>query len=163
MKTKGGFTLVEIVISLAIAALFLPVLARLYTFAIGSSSQGDKYSKAYAFAQEGMEAIYYIKDKRSDIWDWDTLPVNTAVDQYYQIKKISDLWDFDGGIKNESELLEESGYTRSIQIFPEYRDAAGNLGGTTDDPLTRRVVVKVKWLGVNGEEEVTLSSYVTKH
>ncbi len=164
MKIKKGFTLVEVIVSLAVMALFLPALARLFTFAINTSSQGDMYLKAYAMSQEGIEAIYYIKDNRADIWNWDTTPENTSATEFYQIVKTGDEWGFDGGKKNISDLSSVNGYTRSIQIFMVVRDVEGNLNsGSTEDKLTKKIVSKVSWTGINGPEEVTLSSYVTKH
>lgn len=160
---KKGFTLVEVMVSLAIMALFLPALAKLFTFAINTSTQGDMYSKAYALSQEGIEAVYYIKENRPDIWDWDTTPVNTSTTEYYQVIKSGHEWDFDGGKKSAADLLAVDGYTRSIQIFMVVRDADGNLSGTTEDKYTKKIVSKVSWTGINGQEEVTLSSYVTKH
>lgn len=164
MHMKKGFTLVEIMVSLAIMALFLPALARLFTFAINTSTQGDMYSKAYAMSQEGIEAVYYIKENRPDIWDWDITPVNTTSTEYYQVIKSGDEWGFDGGKKSAADLSAIDGFTRSIQIFMVVRDVEGNLNsGSTEDKFTKKIVSRVSWTGINGQEEVILSSYVTKH
>ena len=164
MKIKKGFTLVEVIVALAVAALLLPALGKLFTFALNTSSQGDKYSRAYAMSQEGIEAIYYIKENRSDIWDWDTTPDETAADEYYQVVKSAGIWGFDGGKKTEDQLTSEDGFIRSIQIFLIPRDVEGNINsGSTMDPYTRKVVSKVTWVDANGPEEVSISSYVTKH
>jgi prepilin-type N-terminal cleavage/methylation domain-containing protein len=161
---KKGFTLVEVIVSLAVMALFLPALARLFTFAINTSTQGDMYSKAYAMSQEGIEAIYYIKENRPDIWNWDTIPENTSPSEFYQVIKSGGEWGFDGGKKSMTDLSSIDGYTRSIQIFMVVRDVEGNLNsGSTEDKFTKKIVSKVSWMGINGQEEVTLSSYVTKH
>jgi prepilin-type N-terminal cleavage/methylation domain-containing protein len=131
----SGFTLIEIVITLSLAALLLPAIGRLYTFALNSSSQGDKYSKAYAYAQEGMETIYNIKKT-----NWDTLTESTST---------------------------TGEFTRSVLIYPVRRYADGelvdNLTDGSPDPFTKKVIVEVSWQGNSGVENVSITSYVTKH
>ncbi len=166
-KREKAFTLIEILVALAVAAIFLPALGKTLTFAVTSSSQGDMYSQAYAKSQQDLEAMYYIKDNRADIWDWETIPSETSNSEYYQVAKSGDSWSLSGGKMTASSLSSVDGFTSSIQVFPVRRYADGELvENETDgapDPYTKKVVSKVMWQGTNGVEEVSLSSYVTRH
>jgi len=133
MKKYKGFTLVEIIIALAVAALMFPALVKLFSFAINASSQGDKYSQAYAIAQEGMEEIYSIKNS-----DFSALAESTSTIGEFT-RKVS----VDDVVRNTVDgTLGE---------------------GTTIDDGTKKVTVEVSWQETGGMEEVSLSSYVTKY
>jgi prepilin-type N-terminal cleavage/methylation domain-containing protein len=59
-----GFSLIEILISIAVAAVILPGVIALQSLSAFTSGQGENYTKAYALAQQEMETIY--KNKNSD-------------------------------------------------------------------------------------------------
>ena len=155
LKINKGFTLLEIIVSMAIAALILPALGSVFTFALNSSSVGDKTTSANIKAQEQLEAIYYLKEK-----DWDSVPVNTSSTAYYQLDKSSGDWVLSAETTTPASV---DGYVSTVQVFSVARDGAGNLQATgTIDPDTKKMVSKVTWVDKE-QEEVTLSSYVTKH
>jgi len=164
--TNSGFTLLEIIVSMAIAAIILPALGAVFTFSLNSSSVGEKTSKANIYAQEQMEAVYQLKDS----WTWTTTdPANTSNTEYYQpCKNSSGVWNL--GTKTNSPVEDPcatgmTGFKRTIQIFSVTRNSDGSLGGTTENKETRKVVSKVTWVDKDtaNPEEVSLSSYVTKH
>lgn len=73
-RCQHGFTFVEIIIALGLAAILLPALGRALSFSIRVASQGEKFSQAYALAQQGMENIYAQKSQ-----DWASLANSTIV------------------------------------------------------------------------------------
>ncbi len=161
MKNKKGFTLIETVVALGLAALFLPAIARLYTFAIGSSTQGDKYSKAYALAQMNIEEIY--NQKKTWIWN---ASLNSDGKYYQRRNSVScnsslplNLTD-----KYVDAIPDENGFISTIQIDRVPRNiVSGSIDYVTgtDNNLTKKIISKVIWS--EEEDGVTISSYVTKH
>ncbi len=77
-SAKSGFSFVEIIIAIGLAAIFLPALSQVLSLSIRSASQGEKYSQAQAIAQEGMEAAFYLKSLNDANWNWTTTPSKTA-------------------------------------------------------------------------------------
>ena len=61
---KNGFSLVEILMAVALSAVFIPALVHIYSLSIFSTSQGEKFSQGTALAQEQMEAVYFVKKQR---------------------------------------------------------------------------------------------------
>lgn len=163
-KLSQGFSLIELIVAIGVAALILPAIAAIYTFALTSSGQGDKYSKANAIAQKNMEEVYNLKKT----WVWGSV-LNTGA-QYYQRRSGSTC---DNSLNlnmaskyNEADLCKDpDGFISTIQIFPVTRVSPGGpMGGTTDDPETKKIVSKVTWsLKSNNDESVIFESYVTKH
>lgn len=67
-----GFTFVEIIIALGLSAILLPALGRALSFSLRIASQGEKFSQAYALAQQSMETLYAQKSQ-----DWASLADST--------------------------------------------------------------------------------------
>lgn len=63
---NSGFSLIEILISIAVAAVILPGIVILLSLSTFSTSQGETYTKAYSIAQREMEQVYADKN---DNWD----------------------------------------------------------------------------------------------
>lgn len=156
MNNKG-FTFVEIIIALGVAAILLPALGRAISFSIRVASQGEKFSQAYALAQEDMEAIYYIKSNDPTNWAW---TASSPADGTYQPSKSGNIWVL-GSIVTPTPS--PAPFTRSVQISTVSRDINGDIGSGSLDPNTRLVHVVVSWPEANDIQKVTLDSYVTNH
>lgn len=131
---RQGFSLVEILISLALVAIFLPAIGIIFSFSLSSSSQGEKFTQAYGLAQEGMEEIFSQKSS----WDWTTtIPTPTP-----------------------ASLLP---FTRTIEIKDVQRCAIDICPTGTPDPTSRRIIVSVIWPENGQNQEVKLEAYVTQH
>lgn len=155
-----GFTLIEIMIGIALAAIILPALVFAFSFSLQAARQGEKYTKAYALAQEQMEAIYAIR-KNDVVWDWETTPANTVSGEYYQPQLVSDTWQLGSKTTNPTEV---GGYTKKVQVEAVKRDASGNLSSdpwATVDDYSRWITVTVSWQQNGQNEEVELNSLVT--
>ncbi len=61
-NTKSGFSLVEIILSIALFALLLTAIAGFYIYGQQSSITYGERSRAYAIAEQALEAIKNIKD-----------------------------------------------------------------------------------------------------
>lgn len=163
MKKKTGFALVEIVVAMGLVATFLPAIGVILSFNINSSSQGKNFSKAYQLAQEGMEAIIYLKAKNDPAWDWQNTPANTTTGEYYQPQQTGGSWQL--GSTTTSPSITEDPFTRTIEIS-EVRRCSHIV---CEDPLalvdqnSRKIIVYVSWPEKNQIQEVKLESYVTAH
>lgn len=161
-RTNKGFTLVEILIAIALAAILLPAVGMILSFSIFSSSQGENFSKAYRLAQEGMEAIVYLKSQNNASWDWVATPGNTGINEFYQPSQSGGVWQL--GTKTPSPTVTSEIFTRKIQINSVERCgfAICAIGGILD-PHTRKITTHVLWTERDQPQEVKLETYVTAH
>ena len=154
-KPNHGFLLIEILIAIALAAIFLPAIGLILSFGLNAASGGDKMVTANGLAQEGMEAIYYLKSQNDANWDWSSnSPTNTdpAKKEYYQpYKNAVGVWQL--GPTTTAPTITKDPYTRKIEIGD----------GFSGDPSSRKIIVHVTWSDNNGPEEVKLESYVAAH
>lgn len=134
MKNNNGFSLIEILISIAVAAVILPGVIALQSLSSFTSGQSETYTKAYSIAQEEMESIYNLKTS----WDWDN-PLYTP----------SFTYGFDKTINIED--VDRCGY----QICPE-----GTPG--IHDKFTKKVSVIISWKERGKDQQIELISYVAK-
>lgn len=165
MKNRGpayrqaGFTFVEIIIALGLAAILLPALSRALSFSLRVAAQGETFSQAYALAQEDMEAVYYIKSNDPTNWAWDS---SSPADGTYQPTKSGSAWAL--GSLVTTPVVSPAPFTRTVQVTSVNRDISGNISATgTQDPKTKLVHVVVSWPEATEMQQVTLDSYVTNH
>lgn len=159
---KQGFTLIEIMLATALAAVMLPALVFSFSFSLSSAKQGENYTKAYTFTQQQLEGIRALKNNDS-IWDWETTPANTSPGEYYQPYLVSGSWQL--GSKTTSPA-EELGYIKKVEIKEVRRDAAGNLSSepwAIVDDFSRYVTVYITWKNKGEIEEVKINTLVTKY
>ena len=169
MKQKG-FSLIEILIAIALAAIFVPAISKLFTLSLQSSSQGRAYSEAYTIAQEQMEAILYLKSQNDPTWDWINTPENNADSppDYYQPQFTSGTWQL--GTKTTTPAI-RNGYTSTVTISPVHRcgdeicqDESAPIDPEADIGLfTKFITVTVSWLESGHPKQVELNSYVTSY
>lgn len=164
MKVRNaGFSLIEIIVAVGLAAVFLPAVGMIFSFAIGSASQGEKFSQAYRLAQEGMEAAFYLKSQNDASWDWQTTPGNTASGEYYQPTQTGGVWQLGG--KTTTPAVTQPPFTRKVGIVEVRRCGLVICSDpwATVDPYSRKITVHVTWPGKGQTEEVKLEAYVTAH
>ncbi len=156
---QAGFTFVEIIIALGLAAILIPALGRALSFSLRVAAQGEMFSQATALAAEEMEAIYYIKGNDSTNWTWTAASPTSGV---YQPSTSGAAWVL--GVPVVTLVVSPAPFTRAVTIFSVNRDVNGNINpGGTLDVNTRLVHVVVSWPEATGTQQVTLDSYVTNH
>ena len=135
---KNGFSLIEILIAIAVAAVVLPAVIILISFGSFTSGQGETYTKAYAIAQKEMEYIYG--------------------------QKAGWVWDASSPVNNTSVATEDI-FTKTVKIEGVLRCSLdGNKICSTgsNDDTTRKVTVEVSWNERGKNQDVTIESYVAK-
>jgi prepilin-type N-terminal cleavage/methylation domain-containing protein len=157
-----GFTLIEIMFAIALSALILPALVYVLGFSLKTARQGEKYTFAYAHAQEQMEGIISIK--RNDIaWDWESSSLNTGSGEYYQPVLLSDSWQLGTKTTTPAEI---GGFTKKVEIKEVKRDASGNISSdpwSISDNYSRLVSVTITWKESGETEEIKLTTLQTKN
>jgi len=149
---KLGFSLVELILAIALFGLFATALIGLLMNSYGSDFQAEEKEKANLYAQEGLEAVWSI---RRQAW-------NLLENGDHGLDKGSGHWQF----SSSPDLLEEK-YTRTITIA----DACRNLGGDiTDcsvpgalvDLHTKKATVIVTYPAITGiTNRLALLAYLT--
>lgn len=155
---RNGFTLIEIILAIALLAVFLPAFIYVISFSTQAVSQGEKFSKAYSLGQEQMEAIIKLKNDAGANWDWTTTPVNTAAGEYYQPQLTAGAWVL--GSKTTTPATSE--FTKLVQIKPVKRCGSAicdEAWGVTD-PYSREISVEVIWSERGQEQNVELVTIV---
>ena len=147
---QKGFSLIELLITIGLAAVLLPALLTGFVAARGGRAQMDQRIQAVFLVEEAQEAVREIKDA-----GWSTF-ANAACPCYPAISGTT--WVLSGGTETTSE-----GFDRVILVEAVNRDTNGNivtLGGT-NDPSTKKVTTTVSW-GTPIPSEVSESQYLTR-
>ncbi len=162
-KVGAGFTLVEIIVAVALAAIFLPAIGKALSLALQSSSQGESFNQAYALGQEGTEAIMNLKNIGDSNWNWTTTPGNTGVGQYYQPNQSAGVWVL--GSVTSTPTVTKAPFTRTVEINEVRRcgsDICTNPGAPVDS-TPRKIITTVNWLERGQPQKVVLTTYVSAH
>ncbi|MBI3290828.1 type II secretion system protein, partial [Candidatus Falkowbacteria bacterium] len=149
-RDRRGFSLVEVILAIALFSLFATALIGILMSSYGSDFQAREREKATLYAQEGLEAV---KSIRRQAW-------NLLLNGDYGLDNSSGHWQFSGN----SDLLDDK-YTRVIIIEDACRDANGDLvdcPGLAVDLHARKVISRVSYSAINGiNNEIKLISYLT--
>jgi prepilin-type N-terminal cleavage/methylation domain-containing protein len=151
-KKQKGFSMVEILVVIAIITICLSSLLGLTILSLKASSLIKETSQAKALAQESLEEVRNFRD--GTIWDTDGLGVlSTNTNYYSQISGNPPKWIFVLG----TETVDL--FNRKIVFEEVLRDANKNIvtSGGDKDSNTRKVTVTVSWKG----KEVKIISYFT--
>ena len=154
-----GFTLVEIMLSVALLAVFIPAFIYVFSFSTFAVSQGENYSQAYSIGQEQMEAILTLKNTGGSVWDWTTTPSNTAAGEYYQPSQTAGVWSL--GAKTTTPAASGE-FTKLVEIKEVKRcgnTICSDAWGVVDQH-SREIVVTVKWKENGQDTSVDLITIV---
>ncbi len=130
--SQKGFSLIELILTVALASLLLPALLTGFAASRNGRAQLEQRLKAIAFAREAEEAVRVVRER-----DWTTFAVNGT---YYP--RISGAtWVLETGAEPRTD-----GFSRTVTISDVYRDADGYIASSgTPDPSTKKAVINVSW------------------
>lgn len=153
-KNKSGFSLVEIMVAVAIATVFFLSIYEMIIFANKITANSLRRVEAVNFAQEGIEAVRTIRDS-----GWAANIAAVANDTNYYLTISGGKWT----ITQAPVPLLNAIFTRTIKFYGVNRDVNGNIiavGGVAD-PKTKRVVSNVFWTERGQVYNVSLETYIT--
>jgi type II secretory pathway pseudopilin PulG len=139
-KFQSGQSLVEVLLALALASLFLPALLTGLVASRDGRAQNDHRTRAIGFLKEAEEAVRNIRNEK-----WDLIATNGI----YHPALSGSTWT----LAANTETIDASiGLTRQIIISDVYRNNFTNIISTTPtppadaiDPSTKKVVMTVSW------------------
>lgn len=143
VNENAGFSLIEILIAIAVAAVIFPAVIILLSFSSFTVGQGENYTKAYTIAQKEMENIYYQKNQNLS-WDWTTSPSNSTT------------------------TTTDGIFLKTVIIERCIGGSTCTSGFIYGDEITRKITVNIYWSERETDTywksnpKVTVESYVTK-
>ena len=143
-----GQTLIELILTVGLGAILLPVLLLGVISSREGKAQQNQRIDAVTLLKEGEEAVRNIREK-----GWSTFPSNGI----YHPKNNGSSWTLDPNSESTNN------FTRSITIDDAKRDTNGSIvttGGITD-PSTKKIIVSVSWL-LPLPSSVTSTLYLTR-
>ncbi len=149
MKLQFGQSLIEIILTVALAALLLPALLTGVIASRNGKVQQDQRLQAVALFKEAEEAVRSVREL-----GWNSF----AIDGTYHPSLTGSNWNLVSG----SEVI--NGFTRQIIIADVYRDSQGNIvtSGGTNDASTKSITVTVSW-NAPLLTSVTATSYISRY
>ena len=144
-------SLVEVIIASAIVLMLSLIFISVNLNYYKSSETSLKTVKATFLAEEGTEAVNFIKNQ-----DWNNL--GTVGTNYYLVW-INGVWTATTTKNYIDQVYERKYYTENVN-----RDSNSDiiLAGGTLDPNTRKLTVAVSWVDASGTTTKAISSYVFK-
>jgi len=131
MKQKGQ-TLIELLITIGLAAILIPALLTGFSLTREGRAQQEERLQATAYLKESEEAVRIV---HSNSW-------NNLVNGIHHPEISGNTWILVSGSENIN-----SNITRQVEINDVYRDSNGDivsLGGTLD-PSTKEIISSVAW------------------
>src|SRR3989344_9541859 len=150
MIKRQGFSLIEILISVAFVAVLTLILVSTVTFSHNLRRTDQEKTQAALYAQGAVEAVQQLAWSRVVNGDWH--PIIDATQQ----------WSLAAG----SELLDNK-FTRQITIADVRRASQQNgqaygaivESGGFIDPSSKKLTAVITWAGADGPKQFTLESY----
>lgn len=153
MKKQSGFTIIEIIVVMAVIIVALAAILGFFAFESKVSDRGRMRLKAISLAEEAMEAVRNFRDNAA----WSSAGIGslaTGVD--FHPASSSAGWN----IVSNSENIE--GFTRKIIFNRVYRDTNDNISDSgIEDSNTRKVTIIVSWTDRQGSTDESLETYIT--
>ncbi|MDP3762853.1 MAG: type II secretion system protein [bacterium] len=153
MKQKG-FGLLEIVIAVAIVGGALWALASVFLLAERAQELSREKLQAVFLAEEGLEVSRYLRDSG---WNSNIAPLLTSTDYYLNFNAATSQWT----TTVTAPAAIDGIFSRSFRIENVLRDSGDNIAPSgTNDPETRKIIMKVAWSFQQSSENVSLEAYL---
>lgn len=142
--------MVEAVVVISVIAIFVLLSLSVNAFYAEISKRNKHYIQASFLAEEGIEALKYMRD---DSWTTNIDPLIPNTD-YYLI--------FNSGWVATTVAQNTNGYYRSFRVYDVLRDVNGNIVETGGglDAGTKFLQMKVEWLSKSGTSTREVSAYI---
>ena len=146
---RGGFSILELVIALALFLLVLTMLGAYASFSLVNLARGQSFIEAEALNQEGRSLVELVARR-----DWVSL--NTSLNAlHYDLGQ----WNLVSGVAEQIGV-----YQRQFILSPVCRDmmqAVVDCSLGSLDANSYRLTMKINWLGDSGNQEVSQETYIT--
>jgi len=152
-KYKTGLTIVEALIAIAVFVVLLLAVIGVYNFYLRIALSNGTSIKATFLAQEGLEAVRFMRDQ-----SWDNI-TSLSVDTSYGVVFESGTW-----AATTTEILIDSLFNREVILSEVYRDDATSQivsSGGTLDPDTLKVTLNISWSNHSATTTKTVSTYIS--
>ncbi len=148
MNSKGQ-TLIELLITIALAAIIIPALLVGFSVARSGRAQQDQRLQATTYLKEAQEAVRVVGQN-----GWTNLANGT-----YRPEVSGSTWALVSGAETIN-----SNFTRQIVISDVFRDLVGAIAttGGTLDPSTKKIIISVSW-NTPLVSSVSATSYLTRY
>jgi Tfp pilus assembly protein PilV len=147
VKNIKGFSLVELVVALAIFVIIIGGMAMLIVGGHLSNFENEKRLQASAVLTETWEALHAIRNE-----NW-----NSIANGSHGLTHGNGYWEFSGGSD------EQNGITRQITVSDVRRDADGNIleGGGDTDSDSKNIQIQISWHPTSDQDQsLTLNTYL---
>lgn len=134
---KRGQSLIELLVAVGVAAVFLPALATGLVASRNGRAQEGQRLLAVGLLKEAKEAVRTVREN-----DWTTFGALSGAGNLYPVVSGS-TWTLSNNAVNEN----VNGFKRKVVISDVCRDTTGAVSATcpTMDPSTKKVVATVSW------------------
>lgn len=134
---KEGFSLMEIVVAVGIAALVIFSLGKVNETALRLSSESADRIEASLLLNEGVEAMKFLRNKS---WSQNIAPLSTSATYYLTFATTT------YAATTTAPALIDGAFSREVTISAVTRDAQDTIAsGGVNDSSTRKVTVTVSW------------------
>lgn len=153
---KLGFGLVEIVIASAIISVSIFSLSAMAVIGSRLQSQSLEKIRANFLAEEGIEAMRFLRDKS---WNTNLAPLNPGTNYYLSFASSTSRWS----VGSVAVPRIDSFFERTITVESVFRDSNDDivLLGGTNDPDTKKITGIVSWQERNATSTAQLSTYLS--
>jgi prepilin-type N-terminal cleavage/methylation domain-containing protein len=151
--SNAGFSLIELIIAISLAAIILVGMTQIVAVAVETTERERRTIEALNLAEEGIEALRVMRD---DSWSANILPLTNGANYYLTLSGGN--WSATGA--NPGLLL--SRYERTFRLSGVFRDSNDNISVSgTSDPDTKKVTLTVGWRERSATTTVVLDTYLT--
>lgn len=150
---KKGFTLVEIVVGVAICLIVLIGLMNAFTITLKLSLANTSKIQASFLEEEGLEAARILRDN-----GWTANIATLTPDTTYYLAYNNNTWQ-----TTSTNSYIDSFFERKIVTSNVNRDSNQNIvsSGGTLDPNIRKITISVSWLSGGATTTKSISTYLT--
>lgn len=158
-KSALGFSMIEALVSMSIAAIILSAFATQMIYSKRISRHNEEQLKAVLYARETIEIA---KDLETSDWTKLEDPLCIFPLSCHPEQNGSE-WILVSGAEN----LDNGKYARTLSVHPVYRDTLSFPNQIVEipgalDPDTKKVSTEVSWTGGFGAKTARLETYVYK-